>query len=379
MAVEKLPTRQAYYPSSESSKCLCRRHACCNAATQQQVYFLARADIFQRHWVAKLLRSFNLLPVYRQRDQGNTLTQNERVFLACEEILAKGQAVLLFPEANQEMKYALRPLKKGCARIALRAADKRGLDVQIVPVGLHFHHYTRWRSVVQVQFGDPLSAQAYLPSYRAAPNQAIRQITLDLQTRLKSLMLHISPPTHYHSLSSLVQQQARETLEMKDEWTDREAFLTEQDTANRLTTLSEKERLTDQSSTVVKKVERLAASARPVSLWRFILLAIPALGGGIMHFLPWILTDLIVKHTVPHKHFYTSARVLTRMIVVSLFYLLYTILACTFFPLMIGLSFPLILLLLGHFTLRFLDEVGHFRRSDGHFAGSLRSEKVPMA
>lgn len=334
----------------------------------KQGYFLTRADLFQRPWLARLLSALNLIAIYRQRDKVNPLTKNEAVFQKCREILAEGHAVLLFPEANQEMTYALRPLKKGCARIALSAVDELGLDVQVVPVGVHFHDYARWRSVVQVQFGEAIAVRDYLAAYRISPRQCIRQFTLDLQSRLEAEMLHIAPAAHYEKIDALVAQEAAKTLATKSQWTDREAFLAEQKVARQLATLSQPEldALAPHSSQKSHKTKRLSGTPEKPSIFRLILFFIPFILGFIIHFLPLVLTDILVHKLIPSPKFKTSVRIVMRMIWVSIFYFIYTLLGFVFLPLPIALVIPFALPLIGHLSLRFLDEVGHFRRSARH-------------
>jgi len=110
---------------------------------KQQPVFLARADIFEKPIIVKILRYLKMLPVYRIRDGFDTLKKNEDIFEQCVNFLGGKNTLILFPEGNHANKRHFRPLKKGLARIAFEAESKNdfNLGLQVIPVGVDYSNY----------------------------------------------------------------------------------------------------------------------------------------------------------------------------------------------------------------------------------------------
>ena len=155
----------------------------------RHTHFLARADVFKIKILRKFLGSLNMMPVYRIRDGFGSLNQNHQVFEKCFDLLDKGQAILLFPEANHHQRRLLLPLSKGFTRIAL------GVDqvVTIIPVGLNYTHHRKYGGSVSIHYGEPISNQPY-PKHDPRSNRSLRQ---DLFYRMQHLITAIPDNEHY--------------------------------------------------------------------------------------------------------------------------------------------------------------------------------------
>lgn len=163
------------------------------------VYFLARADIFKRKWIARMLTFLKLMPVYRVRDGGNMLQQNKGVFQSTAHLLLSGQAIAIFPEGSHQDKKRLQYLKKGICRIAFEAAadTQYKLDFDIIPIGLDYSNYQKQGADLIVSVGNPLKVQNYYSLYRENPNKAITKLRDDLEDAIKPLMIHCENLTEY--------------------------------------------------------------------------------------------------------------------------------------------------------------------------------------
>ena len=103
-----------------------------------------------------------MLPIFRPRDNVDIRSANVDTFEACNEILRGRGSVLIFAEGNHDMRKRLRaPLKKGFARMALKASTNEA-PVWIVPVGLTYENPVEPRSDVFIQYGTPFSVADYL-------------------------------------------------------------------------------------------------------------------------------------------------------------------------------------------------------------------------
>ncbi len=121
-------------------------------ALKGQPVFLARADVFKNKIIAKILYYLKMLPVYRIRDGFRSVTGNDAIFDKTIDVLKNKRGLVILPEGNHEGHRRLRQLKKGICRVAFQADEASGfnLNIQIMPVGIEFSHYTRYRQVLTV-------------------------------------------------------------------------------------------------------------------------------------------------------------------------------------------------------------------------------------
>lgn len=160
--------------------------------TNRPVYFLARADIFKKKWLARILTFLKLMPVYRVRDGSDMLQQNKGVFQTTAHLLLSGQSLGIFPEGSHQDKKRLQYLKKGICRIAFEAAAETQftLNFDIVPIGLDYSNYQKQGADLIVSVGNPIEVMNYYSLYRDNPNRAITKLRDDLEVALKPLMIH---------------------------------------------------------------------------------------------------------------------------------------------------------------------------------------------
>lgn len=175
--------------------------------TKGQPVFLARADIFKKRFVARLLRFIKIMPVYRIRDGKDSLQNNETIFEQCVRILSAEKTLILLPEGNHSGYWRLRPLKKGLARIAFQAQKENQyqLPMHVVPVGLNYSNYQRFRSKLLVNFGKPINVQEFYTEDEFKEAVALNQLTKRLAESIKPLMIHINSQDHYDTYKNLVQ------------------------------------------------------------------------------------------------------------------------------------------------------------------------------
>ena len=123
---------------------------------RQSLYFLARGDVLFGFAWGLLPRIFPLLPVWRRREGQVHLKGNFSTFERCFEVWKKGGAVVIFSEGLCENRPGLKPLLKGTARLVWQA-HARGLDLEVVPVGVCYEHYHGTGKAARVCLGTPLA------------------------------------------------------------------------------------------------------------------------------------------------------------------------------------------------------------------------------
>lgn len=157
---------------------------------KRQIYFLTRSDVFKGKWAGKILRSMNLVPIYRSQD-GTGVENNKEVFKWCYKALQKNKPVLIFPEGTCEPHKHMFSLKKGMARIALGAVETfPNMDLQVVPVALNYSNHMDFRSTVWVDFAPPVSVKNIVQSCSSS-GECVKLLTNKVEEELRKIVLHI--------------------------------------------------------------------------------------------------------------------------------------------------------------------------------------------
>ena len=158
--------------------------------------FGARADIFKKPAIAKFLRFIRIVPMVRGRDGGRAVLQNRETFSDVDNVLAHGTPFCIFSEGRHRPKHSLLPIQKGIARIAFASAEKR--QTYVVPTGIEYGDYFRYRTDCSITFGDPIDVNAFLRDHaevsEAEQYQAFRD---EVYKRISSLILFIPDDENY--------------------------------------------------------------------------------------------------------------------------------------------------------------------------------------
>jgi hypothetical protein len=65
------------------------------------------------------------------------------------------------------------------------------LNVEILPAGLYYTERAVFRSDALVVFGEPIETSSHVDSYRVDPQAAVRDLTQELEEKLRELTLHV--------------------------------------------------------------------------------------------------------------------------------------------------------------------------------------------
>jgi 1-acyl-sn-glycerol-3-phosphate acyltransferase len=170
-----------------------------------QPIFLARADIFKRKTIAAILYFLKILPVYRIRDGFRSLKGNDEIFLKTIDVLRNKNGLVILPEGDHAGFRRLRQLKKGICRVAFQSDEATGftLNIKIIPVGLDFSNYSRFRQVLTVAYGKPIEVSEYFDSYKVNPERALNELRSRLSDEMKGIMVHIESEEDYESIDEL--------------------------------------------------------------------------------------------------------------------------------------------------------------------------------
>ncbi len=170
-----------------------------------QQIFLARADIFKRKPIASILYFLKILPVYRIRDGFSSLKGNDEIFQKTIDVLKNKNGVVILPEGDHAGYRRLRQLKKGICRVAFQSDEATGfnLKIKIIPVGIEFSNYSRFRQVLTVVYGKPIEVSEYFDHYKESPERALNELRFRLSNEMKDNMIHIESEDDYEAIDEL--------------------------------------------------------------------------------------------------------------------------------------------------------------------------------
>jgi glycerol-3-phosphate O-acyltransferase/dihydroxyacetone phosphate acyltransferase len=159
---------------------------------QRPVRFLAKAPLFDVPVLGSLMRALGMLPAYRGSDDPTQVRRNVETLDAGADVLVGREALGIFPEGKTHDLPAVEQVRTGAGRIAMLAVEKGARELQIVPLGINYEDKERVRSAVWVRVGEPIAAQAWLEKHGNDSRHAMRQLTHELDRRLKDLAVHLN-------------------------------------------------------------------------------------------------------------------------------------------------------------------------------------------
>lgn len=229
--LEKIPVNQPIIYAPNHTSALMDAMSVLDIDTSAKV-FVARADIFKNPLFAKILFFLRIMPIHRIRDGRSSLKNNEEIIQESVEVLRNNVPFVIAPEGTHRPMHNLLPLGKGIFRIALLANEELnkpqqdslgtqhspgtpenlgpsyttsaqpGSDsarqVHIVPVGLEYGHFFRYRTSLLCQIGDPINVTQYVADNPDKEHPVLMNELKDLlEEGLKELILYIPDDDDY--------------------------------------------------------------------------------------------------------------------------------------------------------------------------------------
>ncbi len=340
-----------------------------------QPVFLARADIFKGRILIHILNFMNIIPIYRMRDGASNVRKNDEIFEKTLSVLEnKLNPLCLFPEGSHGDKRRLRPLKKGIFRIAFMGQEyfKDNPGVKIVPVGLDYSHYQKFRSTLLINFGKPIEVSEYYKLYTENSNEAINRLRERLADEMKKLMIDIQTEEYYdlyQGLRKIYNSEMRKKLKITGK-SLLDKFIADKKMISILDEYSgrnpeEISSFSNKVSEYFKGLEELnlrdwvlrrdrypLITRIPEALALFILLPVHILG-IINNYLPYKIPVILIKK-IKDLQFHSSFKLVLSMLFFPVYYVILMILALVFFePWWVKLSYILTLPLTGLFAFRY--------------------------
>ena len=170
------------------------------------VVFVARADVFRNPIAAKIFNFFKIMPIMRMRDGRENLKKNDQIMQTAVDVLRHKVPFGIFCEGTHRMKHSILPLVKGIFRIALQADEalKGEMPVYIVPMGIEYGSYTRYRSTISVQVGEAFNVSEFNLQHKDKTQPELMNIMREeLSNRISSLYHCIPDNEDYEAILDL--------------------------------------------------------------------------------------------------------------------------------------------------------------------------------
>ena len=164
--------------------------------------FVARADIFRNPKIAKILKWLKIMPIMRMRDGYEEVKKNNETIERAVDVLRDRVPFCIFPEGTHQTKYSSLPLAKGIFRIAFQAQELMpDMPLYIVPVGLRYGSFFRFRSTVRVQIGEPINVGRFIKEHSdLAPAEQMTAIRELLTERIHNSIFYIPNDEDYEAM-----------------------------------------------------------------------------------------------------------------------------------------------------------------------------------
>ena len=164
--------------------------------------FVARADIFRNPKIAKILKWLKIMPIMRMRDGYEEVKKNNETIERAVDVLRDRVPFCIFPEGTHQTKYSSLPLAKGIFRIAFQAQELMpDMPLYIVPVGIRYGSFFRFRSTVRVQIGEPINVGRFIKEHSdIAPAEQMTAIRELLTERIHNSIFYIPNDEDYEAM-----------------------------------------------------------------------------------------------------------------------------------------------------------------------------------
>lgn len=144
------------------------------AFVKRPVRYIAKKELFEKRWSAKLLSALGAFPVDRQ-------TTDMKALKTAIKLLKNGEALGIFAEGTRVKEGEAKAAKAGVALFALKG------EAPIVPICISSKY--KFRSVVHIRYGKPI----YLDEYKGqkVTTEMMEEITEKVMEKVREMRVEV--------------------------------------------------------------------------------------------------------------------------------------------------------------------------------------------
>lgn len=141
---------------------------------KRPVRYIAKKELFEKRWSAKLLSALGAFPVDRQ-------TTDMKALKTAIKLLKNGEALGIFAEGTRVKDGEAKAAKAGVALFALKG------DAPIVPICISSKY--KFRSIVHIRYGKPI----YLDEYKGqkVTTEMMEEITEKVMEKVREMRVEV--------------------------------------------------------------------------------------------------------------------------------------------------------------------------------------------
>lgn len=319
------------------------------AMSHEPTVFIARADIFKNPKLARLFRFFKMAPIMRMRDGIEEVKKNNKTIEMAADVLKDRIPLCIFPEGKHQTKYSLQPLSKGIFRIALQAKERLGdTPLYIVPMGIRYGNFFRFRSTVTLQVGNPINVGEFIAKNEdKTPQELMNLMRGCLDERMKETILYIPNDEEYDAKNEICAAVSDKLLK-KHESVGNDPFVTaNQEAARRIVTMKDEKpeaaaRLIASADEAVKMRRKMGISLKSVTKQPkmlsiilkslLLLVTLPYTLATMLLTLPIIAIGNMLTKKFKDRAFHNSVRYVLHLVLWPLLLIIYTAIAFATMP-----------------------------------------------
>ena len=313
--------------------------------------FIARADIFRNPKLAKMFKFFKMMPIMRMRDGIEEVKKNNKTIEIAADVLKDKVPLCIFPEGTHQTKYSMLPLSKGIFRIALQAKELLGdTPLYIVPMGIRYGNFYRFRSSVRVQVGNPINISGLIAENEEnTPQEQMNIMRKRLEEGMKETLLYIPNDEEYDAKNEICTAVSGAQLKAhKAGDTDHPLVTVNRETAKRIEELkSNNPYVADKLIALGKEASRMrkqngislsSVASQPTVLSQtlrllLLIVTLPYTLIALLFTLPLTAVSTALTNKFKDRAFYNSVRFVLLLILWPLLMVIYAIIAFTTMPL----------------------------------------------
>ena len=164
-------------------------------------HYFTRASAFKNPIADYLLRTINMVPIYRIRDGVDSIALNHDVFKNSYEVFKNNGTFIIFPEGNHDLPRKLRSLKKGFMRIAFGfLKENPEKELYIVPVGVNYEEALKPFTKVGVHYGPAIKASEFYDPENI--EQSFKKLNVKASEELRKVSVHIDDLDNIETIES---------------------------------------------------------------------------------------------------------------------------------------------------------------------------------
>ena len=273
---------------------------------------MAKAPLFDHPVIGPPMSALGMVPAYRGSDDAKQVRRNLESLDDGAKVLVDGHAMGIFPEGKSTDHAHLEMIRSGAARMAIQAAEEGAKGVQVVPIGLTYERKEQFRSAVLVRVAKPIDVDQLLQRSADDSRKARREVTEELEKRLKQVVVHLEEPAWepwLEDLEILVPPPADEAdkpsrmMWQRKRIADAMNYFFEHDRPRAETVAAQIEQYREQLRAVGLRIDSAALSRSGLStflwiMWSLIGLSIfflPAMLGTLFHIIPFVLVRQVAS------------------------------------------------------------------------------------